>query len=71
MFCSLQSALSTLYALNSMALFLIFFHFCLFLKVRFIAARAAVAFLVDQVLEQQQKQFVDIVPGVMQVHLIL
>ncbi|XP_046853290.1 importin-5-like [Xenia sp. Carnegie-2017] len=35
-------------------------------QVRFIAARAAVAFLVDQVLEQQQKQFVDIVPGVMQ-----
>lgn len=31
------------------------------------AARAAVAFLVDQVLEHQHKQFTDIVPGLLQV----
>ena len=31
------------------------------------AARAAVAFLVDQVVEQQQKQFTDVVPGILQV----
>lgn len=28
------------------------------------------AFLVDQVLEQQQKQFIDIVPGIIQVKLL-
>ncbi|CAB4032746.1 importin-5-like, partial [Paramuricea clavata] len=34
--------------------------------VRYTAARAAVAFLVDQVHEQQQKQFIDVVPGILQ-----
>lgn len=40
-------------------------------QVRFMAARASVAFITDQVEEVKQRQFVDLVPGIVQVTLRL
>ena len=36
-------------------------------QVRFMSARASVAFITDQVEEVKQRQFVDLVPGIVQV----
>ena len=40
---------------------------CFCLQVRFTSARASVAFITDQVEEIKQRQFVDLVPGIVQV----
>ena len=40
---------------------------CFCLQVRFMSARASVAFITDQVEEIKQRQFVDLVPGIVQV----
>lgn len=40
-------------------------------QVRFMAARASVAFITDQVEEVKQRQFVDLVPGIMQVRAVM
>ena len=38
-------------------------------QVRFMSARASVAFITDQVEEVKQRQFVDLVPGIVQVRM--
>ena len=43
------------------------FTFFWLLQVRFMSARASVAFITDQVEEVKQRQFVDLVPGIVQV----
>ena len=43
------------------------FTFFWLLQVRFMSARASVAYITDQVEEVKQRQFVDLVPGIVQV----
>lgn len=45
------------------------FNILFLFQVRFMSARAAVAFITDQVEEVKQRQFVDLVPGIVQVKL--
>lgn len=39
-------------------------------QVRFMSARASVAFITDQVEEIKQRQFVELVPGIVQVRVV-